>query len=432
MSEINRNIQPELKKADKINFIKPDSVKLDNRINLHQFNVTDLDFVKIEFVFQAGSKYSKKALLASTVNNMLLEGADNMSSKEISEAFDFLGAEVNSKITKDLATISVTVLNKYFENVLEILTKILFKPNFESKELEIYLKNKKQNFLVNSQKVSYLARTNFLPILFGENHYYGNRIKLSDFNEIDTDDLKEFYRNYYTSQNCDIIVTGKLNSKIFKLINDKFGSDEFNKTDFKAKLYENLKPSDKYKHHINKKDSLQNSLRIGKLVINRDHKDYHDLSIANTVLGGFFGSRLMKNIREDKGYTYGIGSGILNLDKYSVFYITSELGYEYTPKAIDEIHKEIEKLANDGVSNEELSMVTNYIQGALLRKFDGPFNISNSFKDIYFGKLDYTFYEKFFNRTRSIKSNDIQRAIEKYILSDKLYELVVGNNDYKR
>jgi predicted Zn-dependent peptidase len=429
MIKLDRTYQPELNLVDNLEIIQPSLLSLDNGIKLYSFDVSELDFVKIEFVFEAGSKYSNKQLLASFTNNMLLEGAEDMSSKDLAEAFDFLGANISANSSKDYAVISLTVLNQHLKAALDLLSKILFKPSFDENEFNTFIQNKIQAFLVNNQRVDYIAKNNFLSLIFGENHPYGKITDERAFSEINIDDLKSFYKNYFTKENCVIIASGNIKSESIQQINKVFGNNKWNSRDKIESLDFDKYASPQFKHLIEKKDAMQNAIRIGKEIINRNHKDYFDLSIANTVLGGYFGSRLMKNIREEKGYTYGIGSGIANMKDASVFFIVSEVGFENTENAVNEIHHEIEKLAKNGIDNEELVLVKNYLQGSILRKFDGPFAISERFKELYLNGLNYSYYTNYLERIKSIKGEDIQNAVKNHILNSNLYELIVGNKN---
>jgi len=432
MIELNRKYQPELNIMDSIELVEPAIYNLDNKINLFAFDVSNLDFVKIDFVFEAGSKFHSKNLIASFTTSLMLEGADDMNSKEISEAFDFMGANISANTSKDYASISLTVLNEYLETALNLLSKIFFKPNFDENELDTFLNNKIQAFIVNNQKVDYIARNNFMSLIFGENHPYGKINKRADFENISPNELQDFYKNYFTKENCNIIISGKVKDKDIKLINSFFGNNNWNSNQNHNILNFDKSPSINHKHFIQKDGAMQNAIRIGKEIINREHKDYFDLAISNTVLGGFFGSRLMKNIREDKGYTYGIGSAIASMKDASVFFITSEVGSENSQKAIDEIYAEINKLANSGLDNDELELVKNYLQGSILRKFDGPFAIAERFKELYINGLDYSFYLNYLDRIKNINSIDIQNAVEKHILNSNLFELIVGNNNTQK
>jgi predicted Zn-dependent peptidase len=158
----------------------------------------------------------------------------------------------------------------------------------------------------------------------------------------------------------------------------------------------------------------------------KTHKDFHSLTVLNTILGGYFGSRLMTNIREDKGYTYGIGSGMIPLKKAGYFFISTEVGVEVCNKAIDEIYIEINRLRNESISEKELILVKNYMIGSFLRSIDGPFALANRFKSIMEYDLDYSYYDDYISTIKNIKASDLLNLANKYLDPNSMTEVVAG------
>ena len=177
---------------------------------------------------------------------------------------------------------------------------------------------------------------------------------------------------------------------------------------------------------INKEESLQSGIRIGKLLIPKTHKDFPKLFLLNTILGGYFGSRLMTNIREDKGYTYGIGSGLSSNKKESTFFISTEVGSDYTKATVTEIEKEIEKLQKQLVSEKELDLVKNYLFGSFMRNFDGAFEAIDRFKAINELGMDYNYYEFLFSEIKTANSESIRETAKKYFNFDNMVKVVAG------
>lgn len=173
-------------------------------------------------------------------------------------------------------------------------------------------------------------------------------------------------------------------------------------------------------------NKLQASLRIGQLSIGRNHPDYHFVSITNTLLGGYFGSRLMRNIRQDKGFTYGINSAVVALMKATYFFITTQVGKEVKDDALNEIYHELRQLRATQVHDNELTMLKNYISAGFLRSFDGPFMQMERFREMHLFGLAYDHYESFLPLLNRITSSDIQATAEKYFHEKNMTELVVG------
>jgi zinc protease len=235
-----------------------------------------------------------------------------------------------------------------------------------------------------------------------------------------------FHKTYYRSSNCYIIASGMIGEEVIDLLNRYFGGNDWNgpdiinDTEFEEKTVTGLIRT------VEKPDALQTALRVGKVLFNRTHPDFAGMHVLNTILGGYFGSRLMTNIREDKGYTYGIGSGLISLKHSGFFYISSEVGNEFADKAMDEIFNEINLLSNEPVSNEELSLVRNYLGGTFLRSVDGPFSLAERFKEMHEHDLTIDYYFNLLEKIQTITPDEIMELANRYLSVDSLYQLKVG------
>ena len=158
----------------------------------------------------------------------------------------------------------------------------------------------------------------------------------------------------------------------------------------------------------------------------KSHEDFAGLSIANTILGGYFGSRLMQNIREDKGYTYGVGSSLYSFKEKGLFMISTDVSQEYYKATLNECFKEIDRLCTDTVADSELFRVRQYIEGELLRQLDGPFNLAETFRSLLTFGLDFSFLKSFLIVLDHITPKDIQNLAFKYFGSKPLVQVVAG------
>ncbi|MDA3779575.1 MAG: pitrilysin family protein, partial [Bacteroidales bacterium] len=423
---INRKIQPKFELIDKIKLTKADFIKLDNNIPVTVINAGTQEVLKIDFLFSAGEWLQKKALVANVTSEMLKEGTLKYSSLQISEKLDFYGAFLNQSVSKDTVQITLFTLKKFLVETIDVFEEIIKTPSFPDQEFEKFIKKSKQHFQIEQSKVSNLAKEKFFEQIFGAENPYGKAVKLSDFDKLNTDDLKRFYAKYYKANNCKIIVSGKVNSKDLKIINTSFG-----KKDWLIKEKNEL-PNYKLSQAssdiiiVNKKDAVQSAIFIGKKTINKRHDDYNKLQVVNTILGGYFGSRLMKTLREEKGYTYGISSILMSFQKSGMFAIVSEVDAENSKNAVDDIVTEINKLRNDLVPIEELNIVKNYLLGSVLRMFDGPFAISAAYKSLIEFNLDIEYYEKAINSIKSISSEEIRDIANKYLNEQDMVKVVAG------
>ncbi|MFN4234730.1 MAG: M16 family metallopeptidase [Bacteroidia bacterium] len=420
---MNRSIAPEYKTINKLNLLEPQFIKLDNGIPVYYFNVGSQEVLRIEVLLKAGSRYQSAPLIAHTVNNMLNEGTKSHSAAQIAETFEYYGAYLHTECELDNASVILYLQNKHLDNLLPLFTELLNEAIFPDHELKIYLDNALQKFLVNQQKVNYLARKYFANALYG-NSTYGFMVNEEHYKQVQQPKLIDFYKKYYVAQNITLIISGSVRENELKKINNSFMQCINGNIVEKEKL--KLPNYSSQKLHIPKKDAVQNAIRIGKVLFNKTHQDYFDFQVLNTLLGGYFGSRLMSNIREDKGYTYGIGSAIVSLEDSGYFFISTEVGTEVCNAAIDEIYKEINQLIENPVNAEELSLVKNYLAGTLLRSLDGPFALAEKFKAAHTFGFGMVYYNSMLEHIHSITPNRIQELASRYLQPETLTEVVVG------
>lgn len=423
MTTLDRTKAPKFNELDELTFIHSTTHTLTNGVKVNVLSGGSQEIVKIDFIFRAGTFHQSKPLVASATNNLLKEGTKNYSAFEIAEGIDQYGAYLQTGIDFDDASITLYTLNTHLKNVLVYFSEVVLQPAFDQNEFDIYMNNALEKFKVSMEKVSYVARKESMQQLFGKNHPYGTNASAQDFEKITRQDIVDFHHSFYQLSNCEVIVSGKVNDECIDLLNHFFGNAKITRTK-EAIVADTKTEEEPNKIYIEKQNSLQSAIRIGKQFPNKLHPDYFGLQILNTVLGGYFGSRLMKNIREEKGYTYGIGSGIVSLQKGGFFYISTEVGSAVTKDALIEIYKEVELLKTEKISSEELALVKNYLVGKLLKSCDGPFNMAELFENVHFYGLDYDFYNQYIQKIKSITADELMALANNYLID--LKETVVG------
>jgi predicted Zn-dependent peptidase len=423
---IYRKIQPPLNIIDNFDFLEPQHYWLDNGIPVYLFNYGIQDIIKIDFIFDAGSWHQQQPLTARFTSRMLSEGTENYTAFEIANQLDSLGVALSNIAMKDSSLISVSLLSKHFDKILPLINEIINKPVFPNKELEIQKYYGKQMFIDDSLKVNELATRYFGNQLFGDAHPYGIMIKANDFDGVNAQQLKYFHKQHFIPGNCKIVISGKFSTFALSQLNDVFGKlisqnvvgPEKNGFQVKAK---------ETKMKVEMPDAVQSALHVGKITIGKKHDDYLALSIVNTLLGGYFGSRLMKNIREDKGFTYGIYSSLVTFRHAAIFYISSEVNAGMSRQALNEIYSELKKLRTEKVSGSELDLVKKYLSGNILRSFDGPFSTAVRFKGLLELDIDYKdYYQKLIKTIHKINAYDVIEIMQKYLHEDSMLELIVG------
>ena len=424
---LDRSKQPAIKLIGHIDLMKPDEKVLDNGVPFYCFNTGTQDVIKIECVFDAGTWYQKKKLVAYSTIKMLTEGTKKHNASELAEIFDAYGAFVETEAEKDYTYISLYCLTKHLPTLLPVFSEMIQGSVFPKHELTVLLANTRQDMLTSMQRVSYIARVKFGEQLFGKDHPYGETAAIDDYDKVTSADLVDFHKKYYHPANLRIVASGRVDDFATGLIKDYLGNRAW-KAGKKALMKTIPVKTAKDKTIIvPKENALQSGIRIGKILCTKKDPDYFGMSVLNTVLGGYFGSRLMTNIREDKGYTYGIGSGMASLRNAGYLFIASEVKAEVRELAVKEIYREIELLKSKPVSRKELDLVKNYMMGSFLRSIDGPFALSERF----IGIMDYGFdFSEYFNRyihtVKTISSRQIIDLANKHLQKDTFFETIAG------
>jgi len=400
-------------------------VLLENAIPVYTIESGTEDITRMEFVFRAGQIKETAALQSSTANMMLTEGSEDYSSEEINRLLDFYGVFFHLYADKDLAGLVVFFLSRHSEKVIQLSHQILFRPVFPEKEFSVLIKKRLRWYLVNREKVQNLAADKFFESIFGSSHPYGRLVNQRDFESLNTGMLKEFHRKYYTPGNLNIIVSGRPSTGTIEILNKYFGSLKTGVPSY-DKSFVSFNGEEDKKVHLTKQGAVQSSLRIGSVTINKRHPDYPGLKVVNTLFGGYFGSRLMKNIREEKGYTYGISSILTSLDISGYKAVIADVSTKNAYYAIDEIYKEMKRLQNEAAGKDELEVVRNYLSGELVRMFDGPFAVAESFRSVWEFGLDFNYYRRLEDKIKTITPEEILQLANKYFKTEELYEIIAG------
>ncbi len=421
---LNRTIAPNAHKPGKIEVKQVTSSYLSNGIPLHTLKAGSQDITRLEFTFKAGMYYQPNTLIASATNNLLEAGTKSFTADEISEGIDFFGSFLELNVEQDHSVITVYSLNKYLKETLKFVEEVICEPTFPEDEFNLYISNKRQKFQINSQKVSVLARRLFTRELFGDQHPYGVDVKEADFSRVNVEEVRSFFNTHYTPGNCSIIASGNVPDETSALLEAAFGKWQgAPPANFVAPTPLIQKGKEIF---IEREDAVQSAIKIGRMLFNKTHEDYCAFQVLNTILGGYFGSRLMANVREDKGYTYGIGSGITNLVHGGYFSISTEVGADVLRPALSEIFFELKKLREEPVKAVELETVRNYILGQFQRSVDGPFSLADKFRNISDYGLGYDFYDHYFDVVSNVTPATLQDLANKYLQEEDLLICIAG------
>jgi predicted Zn-dependent peptidase len=344
---IDRTVAPAFQPINKISFTEPEFITLQNGMDASLIHKGEQDVMRIEWIAQSGRWFEPRPGTSYFGLKMLGEGAGSMNSEALSEAFQQYGAFLELTNGFDYSTLAVYTLTRHLEPVLELIYLMLTEPLFQEKELETLKNIKVQKIRLNLEKNNITASQTFRNCIFGNDHPYGKEMTEAQATEIKPNMLREYYKDRLL-HNSQLILSGKFEDTHLKLINDNLGRIEY-KTDPVVYQFP-VNPIKEVRKSL--EGSLQTSIRYGKRFLTMSDPDFIPMQFLNEILGGYFGSRLMKNIREDKGFTYGIYSSTIALKEEGYFVIGTDVKKEDADQTIDEIHKEIDRLIHERVEKE--------------------------------------------------------------------------------
>ncbi|MFM7079516.1 MAG: M16 family metallopeptidase, partial [Bacteroidota bacterium] len=334
---LDRKTPPTPTLAEKIEWIEATANKLDNGTSLYTINAGEQDLLRFEMILPSGSTDGATSNLANAAHTLTDYGTKNKDAKAIAEAFERLGSFYHADCGPDFRGFTIFSLRSSFEKTVQVLKDVLENASYPEHEVELWKKRSIENVRVNREKVSWLARTAFSDAIFGKSHPYGFNPTEEDYEAVDAKTIRDFHQSHTNTASCLMMLAGKLDQKEIGIVNDAFGKTQRNSGGLLSTVPSpETKPVQKI--HLPKEDALQCGIRIGRTMFNRRHPDYIPLTITNAILGGYFGSRLMSNIREDKGYTYGIGSGLVPYINSGSFFISTEVGKDVCALAVEEIY----------------------------------------------------------------------------------------------
>lgn len=423
---MDRTIQPEIQPLKNFHIQTPVRTTLPNGIPLTVINAGEQEVVRMDVLFSGGRWQQSQKLQALFTNRMLREGTTKYTAATIAEKLDYYGSWLELSSSSEYAYITVYSLNKYLAKTLEVVESMIKEPLFPQKELQTILDTNIQQYLVNTSKVDFLAHRSLLKSLYGEQHPCGKIVMEEDYHIITPEVLREFYEQHYHSGNCSIFLSGKVTDDIISRVTDIFGIPFGQYQLQMPKLSFPFAAIPEKRIFTEREDAMQSAVKMGCTTITREHPDYPKLRVLMTLFGGYFGSRLMSNIREDKGYTYGISAGVVFYPDSGLLIVSTETDNEYVEPLIQEVYHEIDRLHQEPVFAEELRMVRNYMLGEMCRSYESPFSLSDAWIFIATSGLKDDYFARSLQAVNEITPAEIQDLAQRYLCKETLKEVIAG------
>ena len=429
---INRLVPPPIHNAVSfdLTLVPSQRHKLSNGVPVIAVDAGVEEVLQIEWVFAAGNSFEQANTIAAATNFLLKNGTSTRNALQINEQIDFYGAFLNRHCYNESATLTLHTLSKHLPDLLPVITDILTDSIFAQQEIDLFVQNSKQKLSVNLRKCDFVANRQIDSLLFGANHPYGRYSSFEAFDAITRNQLFAFYETFYKQGELVIFIAGKLPANWLQLLDEAFGHLPLRplipvKTQPQIPA---LPVADNRVVRIsNDAQGVQGAIRLARPFPNRHHPDFQKVSVLNTVFGGFFGSRLMSNIREDKGYTYGIHSFVQNNIGPCAWMVTTEAGKEVCEAAIQEVYNEMELLRNELIDDEELLLVRNYLIGSILSSLDGPFQMIGRWKGYYLHGIDdgTGYFNRAVETIKTVSAEELQSLAQTWLQPETFYEMVV-------
>lgn len=401
--------------------------QLDNGIPVYMLPFGRLDVIELMVVFRAGSCHQERVGLAGFTARNMPEGTSSYSGLQIAQLLDEHGAWINHDLGEEFVSFQLASLTESLQDLLPIFREVLFEPKFGETDFEQMKQRTLQRLQVESKKTSVMAYRHFGHQLFGANHSYGKHLGYEEMQNITREDILSYHSSYYQPGNSFIVAVGKFDEgDTLKQLNTTFGAlpvNIKNESPSAALLPVETPPKGRFHYEM---EGPQSTLRAGHLGFPRNHPDYYGMSILNTLLGGFFGSRLMHNIREEKGYTYGIYSGWVSYPYNGYFVVQSDVANEYVDATLLEIKKEIRRLQEESISEGELELVKNYLLGNSINMRETPFQVGNILRYALVNELPFSELDRKFDVIRNISATELQLLAQEHFRPDDLLEIVCG------
>ena len=418
-----RSRQPETVIPDHLNVPEAYMHRTASGVRIYALPAPEYGVVRLSFVFRAGSSWQEVPFCASATVNNLAEGSRDMTSQQIAERLDYYGSYFDVSMDRDWSVVTFVCLSKFFDRTMEVARRILLEPEFPQEELRTYCDKSRQTLAINRTKVDFNARELFARSLYGASHPYGISSPAERYDDLEREQVKAFYEKHYTAAGCFAVMSGDVDDlrlrAVEEFLADMPRGEAGSRVDFPA-------PLSVRRAEMPFPGAVQSAIRVGRVLFPRSHPDFIGMQVVATVLGGYFGSRLVHNLREERGYTYGAYSAMVNFDRSGYFEAATEVGTQFTDDALKQVFAEIERLRCEPVPAQELALVKNIVVGEVMRILDGPFGIADVTIENIQNGFGNDYLEGFVRQVREMTPGRVQELAGKYLAPDLLTAVVVG------
>lgn len=425
---LDRSTPPTIKDFGHLSVPQCRRLTLDNGIKLSVIDHGEFEVNRLTMSWIGGANDVDSLSTLILATDLMREGSEWHSGAEIAETLDFNGAWLKSNIHSHHSSLILHSLNHRFSHILPTIFESITSPRYPTAEFEISREKIAKRKELNLSKVAYLSNQSNHQLIFGDNHPCAKDETPDEVRGITHDNVENLHHKVFNANGCELFLAGRITPEIEDAVNKTFSQLKYN-DDFISHRVIPMLPAQNKLQIINVDEALQSSITMSIPTINRNHHDYIDLRYAIMALGGYFGSRLMTNIREDKGYTYGISSALLGNWEGGVMTISTQCDNRYTQAVIKECKKEIELMKTDNFSAEELNRLKRYAMSQIAGILDSPFSIMDYYENQRHVLTPIDYFDRMQHSLKNLSSQRIATLAQQYLHLDEMRISIAGNRN---
>lgn len=421
---LDRKTPPVVCDFESISLVPPKPSWLRNGIVIKEFDNPNLDLIHFSVVIRAGALYEPLRRISSTCYALLRESHKTMTSNEIDAFFDYYGADVNISTGMNFVTLKALMPKRNCLKILPFLADLLIEPDFKEDNLSRLLEKKIKDWEYQSKKTDNRVTQLLFHTFYDGLIPFGKLLERADFDVITLKSIADYHRETCCAENIRIFVCGNVDQEIRDCIRHAFERIPSHRP--APELPEGSRFFHPQRIVENWPQSLQTSIMLCRPSLPYTAPETLDFRFMQTLFCNYFGSRLMQNLREKNGYTYGIGGSVAYCGKDSIFYISSEVNNDKADAAIEACYDEMRRLQTEKPSDEEMVMVRNYMLGSALRSIDGTVSYMLNYSQWDdFGKDENWFYQ-YLSAIKKMSAQQVCELAVKYLQPDAFTVIEVG------
>ncbi|UZD22201.1 M16 family metallopeptidase [Algoriphagus halophytocola] len=424
-AQVDRSQFPKAGPAPVIKIGEAETFTLDNGLKVFVVENDKLPRISFTLVFERDPLMEgDKAGMTGFVGEMITAGTTNRTKDELDEEIDFIGASLGASAT----SVSVSSLKKHQEKVLDLMADVLFNPVFPEEELEKLKKQAITALATSKDEPNAISGRLTSAMVYGKDHPYGEVRTEETLKNVTVEDIKQYYQTFFKPNIAYLAIVGDMSkTEAEKVVNAHFS--DWEPGDVPTFTYPDPAPAEQNMVGlVDRSSSVQTVIDIAQPIdLTIGDADYIPSRVLNQIFGGGSSSRLFMNLREDKGYTYGAYSSFASDKLIGQFSANASVRTEVTDSAVYEFIYEINKLVEEGVSQEELEKAKANLAGSFGRSLESPATIANFALNIERYDLPEDYYETYLQKMNELTVEDINQTAKDLVNPDKLYITAVGN-----